>query len=252
MPPKEKEKDKSTKQSLAPRRNSPALITATSCSVVLSKTKRNTDEDNKIRIWPEWSENEMNSEKWDVLSSKGGKSGKASATPGNLFADPDGLVDLPGVLAGNVDAWKRPSEVIVDKQPVVVEGEEVKEMDLYTPNAHLMDNKVLRAIICQVSALWESRQSVHIATPDFDQLSPTWTPWDHIHPRPKGGTAPVYNPGGKYCVRLHWMGCWRKIVVDDQIPVSSSGKVLLPSTSSAQELWPMIVSKAILKVWSTE
>ena len=50
--------------SLAPRRNSPALITATSCSVVLSKTKRNTDEDNKIRIWPEWSENEMNSEKW--------------------------------------------------------------------------------------------------------------------------------------------------------------------------------------------
>ena len=68
-----------------------------------------------------------------------------------MFADPDGLVDLPGVLAGNVDAWKRPSEVIVDKQPVVVEGEEVKEMDLYTPNAHLMDNKVrtyVRTCVC--------------------------------------------------------------------------------------------------------
>ena len=65
----------------------------------------------------------------------------------------------------------------------------------------------MRSITCQVSALWEARGSIHVAAPDFEQVYPTWCPWDHIHPHPKGGgyTPPMYNPGGKYCVRLHWM-----------------------------------------------
>lgn len=30
-------------------------------------------------------------------------------------------------------------------------------------------------------------------------------------------------------VRLYWMGCWRKIIVDDFLPVDVKGNVLLPS-----------------------
>ena len=35
----------------------------------------------------------------------------------------------------------------------------------------------------------------------------TWKPWGHIWPKEKtkGNALPVYNPGGKYCVRIFWM-----------------------------------------------
>ena len=35
----------------------------------------------------------------------------------------------------------------------------------------------------------------------------TWKPWGHIWPKEKtkGSPLPVYNPGGKYCVRIFWM-----------------------------------------------
>ncbi|KYM98476.1 Calpain-7-like protein [Cyphomyrmex costatus] len=55
---------------------------------------------------------------------------------------------------------------------------------------------------------------------------------------------------GKYVVRLHYMGCWRRILVDDIIPVDKNGKLLLPSTSNNFELWPMLLAKALLKLAS--
>jgi len=55
---------------------------------------------------------------------------------------------------------------------------------------------------------------------------------------------------GKYVVRLHCIGCWRRILVDDIIPVNKNGKPLLPCTSNNFELWPMLLAKALLKVAS--
>jgi len=55
---------------------------------------------------------------------------------------------------------------------------------------------------------------------------------------------------GKYIVRLHYMGYWRRIVVDDTIPVDKDGRPLLPRTSNNFELWPMLLAKALFKVAS--
>lgn len=46
------------------------------------------------------------------------------------------------------------------------------------------------------------------------------------------------------------MGCWRRILVDDIIPVDKSGRPLLPCTSNNFELWPMLLAKALLKIAS--
>ncbi|KYM85688.1 Calpain-7-like protein [Atta colombica] len=46
------------------------------------------------------------------------------------------------------------------------------------------------------------------------------------------------------------MGCWRRILVDDIIPVDKNGKPLLPRTSNNFELWPMLLAKALLKLVS--
>ncbi|XP_025156991.1 androglobin-like [Harpegnathos saltator] len=46
------------------------------------------------------------------------------------------------------------------------------------------------------------------------------------------------------------MGCWRRIAVDDIIPIDQNGTSLLPRTSNNTELWPMLLAKALLKIAS--
>lgn len=91
----------------------------------------------------------------------------------------------------------------------------------------------------------------------------------------------LLNLAGKYFVRLFWLGSWRKIIVDDFLPIDVTGHVLLPSLriprkpsrtsnvgvpvetkekdkqSKRQEpetpqptvvLWPFLLAKALLKV----
>ncbi|KAJ7404149.1 androglobin [Willisornis vidua] len=46
-------------------------------------------------------------------------------------------------------------------------------------------------------------------------------------------------------------GCWRKIIVDDTMPFSEEENLLLPATTCQNELWPMLLSKALIKVANT-
>lgn len=38
--------------------------------------------------------------------------------------------------------------------------------------------------------------------------------------RPRVNNVPVVNPHGKYMVKLHFNGVWRKVIIDDRLPVS--------------------------------
>eukprot|EP01035_Chromulina_nebulosa_P033015 gene33015-44172_t len=73
--------------------------------------------------------------------------------------------------------------------------------------------------------------------------------WRGIYPKLKSG-KPCYNPAGKYCVRLFLAGKWRKVYVDDVIPIREDGRPALATSSDMLELWPMIISKAIYTVYS--
>lgn len=42
------------------------------------------------------------------------------------------------------------------------------------------------------------------------------------------------------------------MAIDDWMPFNSEGLLLLPSSSKPHELWPMLLSKALLKVASLE
>jgi hypothetical protein len=68
----------------------------------------------------------------------------------------------------------------------------------------------------------------------------------------KGAFIPAYNPYGKYVVRLYFMGTWRKIVIDDLMPVDEKGVLLLPVTTISGEIWPLLLTKALLKIISLE
>ncbi|KAF4707433.1 hypothetical protein FOZ63_023267 [Perkinsus olseni] len=63
---------------------------------------------------------------------------------------------------------------------------------------------------------------------------------------------PMWNPNGRYIVKLFYEGKWRMIQVDDLMPVSAeegASRLLLPRASDGA-LWPAILCKAILKLAS--
>lgn len=70
--------------------------------------------------------------------------------------------------------------------------------------------------------------------------------WRAIFPQNAQG-VPVYNPGGKYSVRLFVLGKWRCVDVDDQLPVDSAGQIAYASSSNSSEIWPALLTKAIFK-----
>ncbi|EHA98540.1 Calpain-7-like protein [Heterocephalus glaber] len=67
----------------------------------------------KFQIWPEWSESDINAEKWDA--GKGGKEkDKAGKSPiFNFFEDPEGKIELPPSL--KIYSWKRPQDFVINR-----------------------------------------------------------------------------------------------------------------------------------------
>ncbi|XP_044146626.1 androglobin isoform X3 [Bufo gargarizans] len=203
-------------------------------------------------MWPEWSEADINAEKWDT-----GKAGKEKDKTGkspalHFFDDPEGKIELPANL--KIRSWKRPLEFITSTSPVVVKDE--TSCDLLSANEHLIGSELMRWIISEVSAVWRIYNEGLMENKASSAEPPVlaWKPWEHIYSLCKAvkGHMPLYNSYGKYVVKLYWMGCWRKVLVDDTLPFSEDDKLLLPATTCEAELWPMLLSKAIIKLASLD
>ncbi|KOB66991.1 Uncharacterized protein OBRU01_20460, partial [Operophtera brumata] len=48
---------------------------------------------------------------------------------------------------------------------------------------------------------------------------------------------PVYNPFGKYMVKLHLNGVRRKVIIDDRLPYSKYGRLLCSFSNNKNEFW---------------
>ncbi|XP_028996143.1 androglobin isoform X2 [Betta splendens] len=232
-PPANKKENTSSKVSLQDRQAASLLVTSSESLESLWRCR--------FPIWPEWSDAEVNKEKW--VSSKGDENGKTSKTPSaSCFEDPEGKIRLPASL--KVHSWKRPVEFLVNKGPVIVQN--LEAFDLISPNDHLICSELMRWIISEIYIVW----SLHKST-STDQEG--WKPWEHIYSLCEvvKGHLPLYNHYGKYAVRLYWMGCWRKIMVDDSMPFDEENNLLLPASTFQSELWPMLLAKALIKVANT-
>uniref|UniRef100_A0A8C1TZL1 Androglobin n=1 Tax=Cyprinus carpio TaxID=7962 RepID=A0A8C1TZL1_CYPCA len=147
-----------------------------------------------ISLWPEWSDIEVNAEKWDAA--------KASRDS-KLFDDPEGKVELPASL--RVHTWKRPSECILNKTPVVVENEAV--FDLTSANEHLLSSELMRWVISELYILWKVCNTGEEKAISTEIVPSLWKPWEHIYSLCKAvkDHMPLYNAYGKYVIKLYWM-----------------------------------------------
>ena len=73
----------------------------------------------------------------------------------------------------------------------------------------------MRWITSQITALWHScavklpPEGVEAGIPSDGEYAYMWRPWEHIYAinkvSPKAFNSPMYNPHGKYVVKLYWM-----------------------------------------------
>lgn len=71
----------------------------------------------------------------------------------------------------------------------------------------------------------------------------------NIYPQEDG--IPIYNPTGRYWVKLYYLGMARKIEIDDKMPINGMNRMVMYAKSrKITTIWPYILSKAISTLFS--
>lgn len=197
--------------------------------------------------WPEWLDSEMAAEKY---------------TTKHAFEDPEHL-SFPKSIRKLVAGLKRPVEMDDTQTPQVLVSTGIDDL-FYASNAEQTHSKTSQANLTEDETVgWSrlQRANRHLHSSDlYRQTLAAWhcivqmrkpddvMPWDLVYPKGKDG-QPVYNVSGKYIVKLFWAGTWRRVTVDDRIPLDQTGKPLvLMGAGPGLELWPMLVCKALVKL----
>lgn len=142
------------------------------------------------------------------------------------FSDPDGVLALSQKQVDAGVRYARPSEFMHD--PVMLES-----VNPWNIIQTLVGDCSFVCSVC-VAAAMECRTRQRIVS-------------NIIYPQNKKG-LPIYNPSGKYIVKLFYNGVPRKVVIDDRLPVDSHGRLLCTYSKNVNELWISLLEKAYMKL----
>ncbi|XP_058794172.1 calpain-7-like [Phymastichus coffea] len=144
------------------------------------------------------------------------------------FTDKDGLLELSPKQKPDFARWSRPEEIFSEPKMVmnhVVDYHSIKQ-------TVVSDCSFVASLA--VSAQYEKKFGRRLIT-------------SIIYPKNKN-KEPIYNPFGKYMIKLHINGIPRKVVIDDLLPVSHYNQLLCSYSNNRGELWISLLEKAYMKV----
>ncbi len=111
-----------------------------------------------------------------------------------------------------------------------------------------VENSLDMGFLMPLYSKWVTSQFQFIKDRSVRDIDSRETIWQRIYPQENG--LPVISPSGKYWVKIRFMGKERLIEVDDRMPCDSKRRLMMARSINNYEIWPQILMKALLKVYS--
>ena len=152
-----------------------------------------------------------------------------------VFEDPDGLIPLSPKQESKLKGWYRAHTLfpIYDSKSTAMVPIAVNINGYEVCQSSVGDCSVISSLAVASHYEWKHNYKRRIIS-------------SLIYPQDPYGN-PIYNPSGKYVVRLFLNGLWRQVTIDDRFPAVSSTK-LLCAHSKDKQLWVPLLEKAYIKV----
>jgi hypothetical protein len=190
-----------------------------------------TEKGSPQAVWPSWTIGRAQKE-------------ASSTAVKSIYTDPDSIL-LPPSLAKPCVGWRRLGELYpngIAEKLTVTPAEGMQTMHHSTPGVGIHATRGWNQIVSAMLNLILAKRKLFVGQ-EGNFL------WGSVQPSNAKDGITRYNPSGKYVLRAFHQGDWKMVCIDDSIPVDEKGQSILPACTNPMEIWPVLMSKVLLKLW---